>query len=118
MSRPKLNSDAEASLDYLHEQAHSRNRPSAAPMPESDFSVQGRQQGQPVQQEDLLSLRKLQKQLKMQDISIDTLTQTTERLTNFKYTHSRTNGNLNLIVNEIAHHNLQLLRVHQLKSLH
>ena len=35
MSRPKLNSDTDASLDYLYEQDHSRNRPSAGPMFES-----------------------------------------------------------------------------------
>ena len=80
MSRPKLNFDAEASLDYLHEQDHSRNRPSAGPMSES-VSVQGPQE-QPVQEEDPLSLYKLQKQLNMQNTSRDTLTQATERLAN------------------------------------
>ena len=41
MSRPKLNSDAEASLDYLH----LKNRPSARLMSESvTVSVQGPQE--------------------------------------------------------------------------
>ena len=52
-------------------------------------SVQG-PQGQPVHQEDPLSLRKLQKQLNVQNTSIDMLTQATEKLANSKYTQSRT----------------------------
>ena len=84
MSRPEQNSELEALSDSLHEQDH---RPSG-PMSES-VSVQG-PHGQPVHEEELLSLHKLQKQINMQHTSIDTLTQTIERLANSKYTQSRT----------------------------
>ena len=90
MSRPKLNSYAEASSDYLHEQDHSRNRPSAGPICESVTVSFQDLQGQPVQEEDSRSLHKLQKQLNMQNTSIDTLTQAIERLSDSKYAQSRT----------------------------
>ena len=83
MSRPKQSSELEALSDRLHEQDH---RPSAGPM---SVSVQG-PHGQPVHEEELLSLHKLQKQISIQHTSIDTLTQAIERLANSKYTQSRT----------------------------
>ena len=85
MSRPKQSSELEALSDSLHEQDH---RPSDGPMSES-VSLQG-PHGQPVHEEELLSLHKLQKQINIQHTSIDTLTQAIERLANSKYTQSRT----------------------------
>ena len=59
MSRSEL----EALSDSLHEQDH---RPSAGPMAMSEsVSVQGAH-GQPVHEEELLSLHKLQKQINIQ----------------------------------------------------
>ena len=90
MYRAKQNFYAEASSDSLHEQDHSKNGLSAGTMSWSQsVSVQA-PQGQPVQEEDPPSLHKVQKQLNMQNTTIYTWIQATERFAHSKYNWSRT----------------------------